>query len=356
MHILGILLFSTQYDVIILKKGVFKVNNYNYNNYNYNFVNNTPNKKSKSLLKATSNKIGGALILLSVLFYGVSFGLAIIFALLNIDFYSDDTIYYLMSGIVSILGMMLPAVLLISTIKEPIANLIKVKKVPLVKLTTLVFAGLSICMVANLAVNLLNINLSALGIDNTVEFHEEACDVLGIIVNIFVVAITPALVEEFLFRGAILGSLRKFGDSFAILASATLFGLCHGNFVQIPFAFIVGLVLAFVTVRSGSIIPAIIIHLLNNFYSVILGIANNNFSQEIFYAIIIGFTLLILIAGVISFINLTKREENLFHVNSNGTECLNITFKQKMVSFLTAPCMIIGIVLFVLEAIMVYIK
>jgi len=69
--------------------------------------------------------------------------------------------------------------------------------------------------------------------------------------------------EEILFRGLILRTLQPYGKKFAILASALLFGLFHGNIVQIPFAFAIGLVLGYVTVEH-SMIWAVLLHLLNN--------------------------------------------------------------------------------------------
>ena len=69
--------------------------------------------------------------------------------------------------------------------------------------------------------------------------------------------------EEVLFRGAILRSLQPYGKKFSILASAFLFGMFHGNVIQTPFAFGVGLVLGYVTVEY-SVIWAVVLHLINN--------------------------------------------------------------------------------------------
>ena len=48
-----------------------------------------------------------------------------------------------------------------------------------------------------------------------------------------------------------------------------MFGLMHSNFEQIPFAFLVGIVLGFITVKSGSIWLAVLVHGFNNFISVL---------------------------------------------------------------------------------------
>lgn len=83
------------------------------------------------------------------------------------------------------------------------------------------------------------------------------------------IAIVPALCEEFLFRGCILSNLLPYGKTTAILASAVLFSMMHGNFAQFFYTFVAGLVLGAVYVETGSIWPCTFIHLFNNFYSVI---------------------------------------------------------------------------------------
>lgn len=69
--------------------------------------------------------------------------------------------------------------------------------------------------------------------------------------------------EELLFRGLVLRSLRPYGKRFAILGSAFLFGMFHGNLLQAPYAFFVGLVLGYAAAEY-SIYWAIGLHIFNN--------------------------------------------------------------------------------------------
>ena len=77
------------------------------------------------------------------------------------------------------------------------------------------------------------------------------------------ICILGPISEELLFRGLILRGVRPWGKQAAILVSALVFGLFHGNVVQIPFAFAVGMVLGYVTVEF-SITWAIVLHIFNN--------------------------------------------------------------------------------------------
>ena len=77
------------------------------------------------------------------------------------------------------------------------------------------------------------------------------------------------IVEELLFRGAITKVLlRNYNPSTAILLSALLFGLIHINPAQVFGASIVGLLLAWIYWRTGSLIPCMVLHILNNGLSV----------------------------------------------------------------------------------------
>ena len=72
--------------------------------------------------------------------------------------------------------------------------------------------------------------------------------------------------EEFLYRGAILRYLEKYGARFAIITSAILFGFMHGNIIQIPFAIVIGLIFGFLA-KEYSIKLSIIVHMANNIYA-----------------------------------------------------------------------------------------
>ena len=69
--------------------------------------------------------------------------------------------------------------------------------------------------------------------------------------------------EELLFRGLVLRTLKPWGKQTAIVVSAILFGVFHGNLAQIPFAFLVGLMLGYVAVEY-SVIWSIALHIFNN--------------------------------------------------------------------------------------------
>jgi membrane protease YdiL (CAAX protease family) len=86
------------------------------------------------------------------------------------------------------------------------------------------------------------------------------------VLGILSITIMAPLVEELLFRGAIQGHLMRIGVKplFAILASSAIFGVIHMNPAQILFAFAIGLIFGWLYYRTGSLVPGIVGHFINN--------------------------------------------------------------------------------------------
>lgn len=82
------------------------------------------------------------------------------------------------------------------------------------------------------------------------------------------------IAEEMVFRGAILRTLLNLcGHRWrwgAIVLSALLFGLAHGNMAQLLNATLLGCLLGWLYYRSGSIAPGIVFHMVNNSVAVLL--------------------------------------------------------------------------------------
>lgn len=79
----------------------------------------------------------------------------------------------------------------------------------------------------------------------------------------FYTVLLAPVCEELLFRGFLYQSFLRFGQNFAVFFSALLFGLYHANIVQTPFAFVLGILLGYVTVFYGWKY-AVFLHIFNN--------------------------------------------------------------------------------------------
>lgn len=97
---------------------------------------------------------------------------------------------------------------------------------------------------------------------------------------LFCLAALPAITEELVFRGFLFSGLeRNNGSLRAVLATAILFGLSHGVLQQSIAAGIMGLLLGWIAVRSGSVLTAILFHLVHNSLSLSLAINGRRGNQ-----------------------------------------------------------------------------
>lgn len=98
------------------------------------------------------------------------------------------------------------------------------------------------------------------------EFIQTMTLMMGNPLGVLSVVVLAPVVEELVFRGAIQGHLLKKwkNPTHAILVSSLVFGLVHGNLEQSPFAFILGLALGWIYYRTGSLLPGMLMHFVNN--------------------------------------------------------------------------------------------
>ncbi len=118
------------------------------------------------------------------------------------------------------------------------------------------------------------------------------------------IAVTPAIFEELLFRGILQkGLLRNTKPKTAIIISSLMFMFMHLSVESMVFTFACGLLLGFMAYKSGSIIPSMAFHFVNNMLAVVslyaLELAENlNIDQSAYSA---NETLSLIIYGAVSF-------------------------------------------------------
>ena len=90
--------------------------------------------------------------------------------------------------------------------------------------------------------------------------------------GIIPIVVLAPIVEELLFRGGMQGYLlRKWKNPvWAIIIPALVFGAIHGNPAQSFFAAILGVVLGWIYYRTGSLLPGMLMHFINNGTSILL--------------------------------------------------------------------------------------
>jgi sodium transport system permease protein len=87
---------------------------------------------------------------------------------------------------------------------------------------------------------------------------------------LLVMAVTPAICEELLFRGAILSGFRRLGMWPAILFTGFLFAVVHASIYRLIPTMILGVLMSYAVWRTGSILAGFLCHVLNNGLMVML--------------------------------------------------------------------------------------
>lgn len=145
------------------------------------------------------------------------------------------------------------------------------------------FKAIGVCFLLGILIYMLNVAISAVsngiiqsfGYKNYTETTQSSLSPIQLFFfELVLVAILPAICEEFLHRGVLLQGIRSMGYKRAIVISGILFGLIHFSITQTIYATVIGILLGFVAIASKSIIPAIIIHFTNNFISLYLSYAS----------------------------------------------------------------------------------
>jgi membrane protease YdiL (CAAX protease family) len=150
-------------------------------------------------------------------------------------------------------------------------------------------AGIGACWSTGIQTLCKNAGISIAIPDFTIKDDPAATTIL-----IIYACVVGPILEEILFRGLVLQSLRPWGDKLAIIVSSVLFGLMHINVIQVFTTTLLGLLLAYVAIKSDSIISTIILHILYN--STLMPCElygnQNHASIQIFYQIFLAVMIL----------------------------------------------------------------
>lgn len=308
------------------------------------FLKKQQEQKEKKEIRTISLFMGAAII-----FYLVvqSFVLALLMATGYYSKFESDVIFQ--SGFtiigVSFLAVFVPfAVMALINKKRYAHPIIPNKPIKFCKCFMWIAFGMLCCICANISVSYLITMLESLF---DVKFTQgemlEPNSPLSCVMITISTAIIPAICEEFAMRCCSLQLLRKYGSGFAVFAVSIVFGLLHGNVIQFLFAFIVGLVLGFVTVKTNSIVPAVCIHALSNGISVVNSVVNYAAGEKAANTSVVILYLFWFAAGAVCGLILLVKGD--FRNNKAPAQSV-LSNGQKLVSFLF-PWMIIPFALLI---------
>ncbi|MBB2181653.1 CPBP family intramembrane metalloprotease [Lachnospiraceae bacterium MD1] len=166
---------------------------------------------------------------------------------------------------------------------------------------------------SNLFGTIINFLISLLKGDDIANPALDAMSNNNFAITFLYVALIAPIVEEIIFRKLLLEKLRRFGDIPAMLLSGIAFGLYHMNLAQFVYASVLGIIFAYVVLKTNTIKYTIVLHMMINAMgtSFLPLVSDQNYIAIIlmpiwvFTAIIVGILLFVL-----------NRKQIVFHKSS----------------------------------------
>lgn len=174
------------------------------------------------------------------------------------------------------------------------------KKLGVWEIVKFCFISYSLMYIFNFLTNIFIILISIFKGSEVVNPLQNIIEGSSLILTLIFVGILSPIIEEMMFRGIMLNKLRRYGDKVAIVTTALLFGLFHANFSQFFYATVLGLIFAYVTLKTGTIKYSIILHIFVNMMgSFIIPLIIGDGSNLVAYGCVLFLVLLISIVGLV---------------------------------------------------------
>ncbi len=309
------------------------------------FENNPAAVKQRQLIKSYSCILGISIILLYILQMTLGrllYNFAYMFPMTPV---SRNIIINVLDILAYIITFMLPFILYAILLGMPISVAMPLKK-PDKKLAAIVGMAMGCSVISVASSKMLISILEFIGI-HSIELNSIIpTDINGLISFVIKSVIMAAFVEEIVFRGFLLQSLRRFGDQFAILISAVIFAIIQVNIHQFTTAFIMGLVLGFSVIVTGSLWTGIIIHTLHNIYLLALGYAEMGLLDTIYKITLFSVGIVFITGFVVSLISLARKSDYIFDLKIPKD---SLTIGQKIKIYFSTFSMIIVIVFSIIQ-------
>lgn len=315
-------------------------------------------KQEKSRLRSDASYIGAlSLALTFVMQYAFSFivhllvkGGAFPADNLNKPYLGlDNTMYMCLYMAVYICSLLWPALIVSFCYKKKFSPFTPTKSVPFGVAFFGVFSAIGLCMLSNIINSYILYFFTEIGLTVPEAPQTMVETPTSLALNLFTMAVLPALLEEMIYRGYILRTLRPYGNVFAVIVSSLLFSLMHGNLRQIPFAFIVGLVLGLLYVFTNNIWLPIAVHFANNAISVLMEYFAFSLPESyrgVFYALIIYGLVAV---GILCTVVLLAGYSKHLRVRRVGT---SLNAFERCGTLLTSPLFITSLFMYILLLIM----
>lgn len=322
----------------------------------YGFVTDYPEAAERNALRKVMNVIGATMMILGVIDllykYAVpnvlaAFGADIYFDKYTKTFYGDEWLILGIDVFFNVIKRLLPLWYVYKKMQMPIKVMIPIRITnrTLFRYAVPVMLFAAGCCTAASGMYDLILGLCGISKDKLFDMPDsKAVLVLYLIVHIILIPI----ISEMHTRGALLQLLRQFGDGFAIVVTALLTSLISYNISTFCYIFVVSLVIGYFTVRTGSVITAILMRITAAAVSYGVFMADEFVSDENSGLVVMILMLIILGVGLVSFVKLLLNYSNNFSLNFKGRY---LSFSDKCGIIVSSIPVVIGLTIIIIHTI-----
>lgn len=301
--------------------------------------------------KKEIRKLGNITGCILLLYLAIQYASAFVLQILGLyDKFSSSAIFQYSFTIISveILAVMFPFGLMsLLNKKHYKTDIIPSKKLSLKTHCLWIGFGMLCCVGADYLVGIIMGIFNVFGYQLTQGESLDPNSLFACVMCLIGTAVIPPICEEFAMRCCALGLLKNYGKAFGVVAVSIVFGLIHGNVIQFIFAGLVGLILGYVTIKTDSVIPAILIHGFNNGMSVVTTLCEyflNEKASE--YSTYVLFVLWIIV-GAVSTVILASKKGFKNTEPKRPREPYENSLSSKILTFFFVPGMILPFIYFI---------
>lgn len=170
------------------------------------------------------------------------------------------------------------------------------------------------------------------------DFSIKSPSTLALTLQFLYVCIAGPVAEEIIYRGLVIKLISPYGKGLAVFVSALFFGLMHGNLEQTVPTFVGGMLFALIAVYSDSLVPTIIVHIMNNTIASIndFGKALGSDFSKIYLAVAIIFMVVGFYVLMVFLTDMVKDlERNNNYALSAGTRTLTVFLNIVMIAYMS---------------------
>lgn len=262
----------------------------------------------------------------------------------------DKPSYLLLYAGVYSFAMLVPAVLVALCGRRRYFPFGPARRVNGVDAFLAIVAGVGVCMLANIIGAYVTAFLEQFGASAPEEPDLLEHTPIGFALYLVVFAVLPALLEETVMRGYLLRELRPFGDGAAVFMSALFFGMMHGNIRQIPFAFVVGLVLGWLYVVTDNIWLPAAVHFCNNGVSALIEYLSDGLSDSAYGVLNLVVIVGLIVLGLAAAAALLLRRSELLRLPVQPRSSLDAG--QRWSTMFTSPVLLLALGVLLVQAVL----